>query len=183
MLLQMLAAGGIEVLSDGSRKADEDNPRGYLEYEPVKSLATKNQANDSKWLFEARGRAVKIVVPLLDALPPDLACRVILAERDLEEVLDSQELMLVRGNHRVPASPERRRMLRDEYSRMLGRARAMLTGRPGTQLLRIDHRMAISNPHLTAGKINKFLGGGLDVRAMSAAIDPALHRNRADVSR
>ena len=30
MLLQMLAAGGIDVLSDGLRKADEDNPRGYL---------------------------------------------------------------------------------------------------------------------------------------------------------
>jgi predicted AlkP superfamily phosphohydrolase/phosphomutase/tetratricopeptide (TPR) repeat protein len=182
MLLQMLAAGGIDVLSDGLRKADEDNPRGYLEYEPVRNLATKNQANDSKWLFEARGRAVKIVVPLLDALPPDLTCRVILAERDLEEVLDSQELMLVRRNHRLAASPERRQMLRDEYSRMLGRARAMLTSRPGTQWLAIDHRIAISSPHLAAEKINKFLGGGLDVAAMSAAIDPTLHRNRADVS-
>jgi hypothetical protein len=74
-------------------------------------------------------------------------------------------------------------MLRDEYSRMLGRGRAMLTSRPGTQLLAIDHRIAISSPHLAAGKIDKFLGGGLDVAAMSAAIDPTLHRNRADVSR
>jgi predicted AlkP superfamily phosphohydrolase/phosphomutase/tetratricopeptide (TPR) repeat protein len=193
MLLHMLAAGGIDVLSDGLRKPDEDNPRGYLEYEPIKSLgaknqaaknqAAKNQANDEKWLFEARGRAVKIVVPLLEALPPDLACRVILAERDPEAVLDSQERMLVRRNQRLAASPERRRLLREEYARMLGRARGMLTSRPGTQLLAIDHRMAISSPYLAAEKMNKFLGGGLNVAAMAAAIDPTLYRNRSDVSR
>jgi hypothetical protein len=78
MLMQMLAAGGMRVLSDGLREADEDNPRGYLEFEPVKNLA-----KDSKWLFEGRGKAVKIVAPLLAALPPGLACRVILSERDL----------------------------------------------------------------------------------------------------
>ena len=38
MLMQMLAAGGMGVLSDGLRAADEDNPRGYLEFEPVKNL-------------------------------------------------------------------------------------------------------------------------------------------------
>ena len=64
MLMQMLAAGGMGVVSDGLRAADEDNPRGYFEFEPVKNLL-----KDSKWLFEARGRAIKIVVPLLGALP------------------------------------------------------------------------------------------------------------------
>ena len=93
MLMQMLAAGGMDILSDGLREADEDNPRGYLEFEPVKNLL-----NDSKWLFEARGKAVKIVAPLLAALPPGLPCRVILSERDLDEVLDSQERMLARRN-------------------------------------------------------------------------------------
>jgi predicted AAA+ superfamily ATPase len=73
MLMQMLAAGGMDVVSDGLREPDEDNPRGYLEFEPVKNLL-----KDSKWLFEARGRPVKIVAPLLAALPPGLACRVIL---------------------------------------------------------------------------------------------------------
>ena len=65
MLMQMLAAGGMGILSDGLREADEDNPRGYLEFEPVKNLL-----EDSKWLFEQRGRVIKIVAPLLAALPP-----------------------------------------------------------------------------------------------------------------
>ena len=45
MLMQMLAAGGMGVLSDALREPDEDNPRGYLEFEPVKNLL-----KDSTWL-------------------------------------------------------------------------------------------------------------------------------------
>src|SRR3569833_284119 len=44
MLMQMLAAGGVPVMSDGLREADEDNPRGYVEYEPVKNLL-----KDASW--------------------------------------------------------------------------------------------------------------------------------------
>ncbi len=93
LLMQMLGAGGMDILSDGLREADEDNPRGYLEFEPVKNLF-----KDATWLFEKRGKVVKIVAPLLAALPHGLACRVILSERDLDEILDSQERMLVRRN-------------------------------------------------------------------------------------
>jgi len=174
MLMQMLAAGGMQTLSDGLREADEDNPRGYLEFEPVKNLL-----KDSKCLFEARGKAVKIVAPLVAALPPGLACRVILSERELEEVLASQERMLIRRNQPLAATPDRRRMLKEEYSRTLGRVKAMLEQRPSTQVLVIEHRNAISDSLVTAERVNKFLGGGLDVAKMAAAIDPTLHRNRA----
>jgi predicted AlkP superfamily phosphohydrolase/phosphomutase/tetratricopeptide (TPR) repeat protein len=177
LLMQMLAAGGICVLSDELRAADADNPRGYLEFEPVKSLL-----RDSKWLIEARGRVVKIIAPLLVALPAGLACRVILCERDLDEVLDSQERMLRRSNQLRAATSERRQLLKGEYLRTLGRAKAMLTRRPGTQLLVIQHNNAISDPLVTAGRINKFLGGGLDIAKMAAAVEPALHRSRASLS-
>jgi hypothetical protein len=133
---------------------------------------------DSKWLIEGRGKAVKIVTPLLAALPEGLACRVILSERDLEEVLDSQDRMLVRRNQPLATTPERRRMLKQEYSRTLGRAKAMLVGRPETELLVVQHSDVIWDPLASAEKVNQFLGSGLDVRKMAAAIDPALHRVR-----
>ena len=171
LLMQMLAAGGMRVVSDGLRAADEDNPRGYLEFEPVKKLR-----NDSKWLFEERGKAIKIVAPLLPALPPDLACRVIVSERDLDEVLDSQERMLVHRNQPLDATPARRRMLKQEYARLLDRVKVMLSMRPGTQLLVVHHRLAISDARGTAEKVNRFLGGGLDVRKMAAVVESGLHR-------
>jgi tetratricopeptide (TPR) repeat protein len=139
MTMQMLAAGGLPVLSDGLREPDEDNPRGYLEFEPVKALL-----RDSAWLRSAKGKAVKIVLPLLTALPADLPCHVILCRRDLDEVIDSQDRMLARRGIK-PAS--RRGAIREEYERALDRACKMLSSRPGTELLIVDHRKAITAPH------------------------------------
>ena len=172
MLMQMLAAGGVPILSDGARQADEDNPHGYFEFEPVKQLL-----KNSQWLFEARGKAVKIVAPLIGALPRGLACRVILCERNLEEVLDSQDRMLERRGE--PAAPEHRELLKQEYTRTIAKVKAMLRRRPGTELLVIEHAEAIADPVGVAGRVNEFLGGGMDVRKMAAVVDPALHRNRS----
>ena len=177
MLMQMLAAGGMDVLADGLREADEQNPRGYLEFEPVKNLL-----NDSKCLFEGRGRAVKIIAPLLAALPTGLPCRVILLERDLDEILDSQERMLVSRKQPLAAPPQHRRLLKEEYSRILDRTKALLARRPHTQMLVLGYRDAISDSAVTAEQVNGFLSGGLDVARMAAAIDPGLYRNRAVTS-
>ena len=174
MLMQMLAAGGMKVLSDGLRTADEDNPRGYFEYEPVKRLLAA-----SSWLRDARGKAIKIVAPLLAALPPDLPCRLILVERDLDEVLDSQDRMLLRRNQPVDAKPERRRKLREEYQRILDRVKAMPAQRALTRILVISYGAAIAEPRTVAEALGQFLDGGLDAVKMAAAVDPALHRNRA----
>ena len=38
MVMGMLAAGGLEIVSDGARVPDESNPAGYFEYERVKTL-------------------------------------------------------------------------------------------------------------------------------------------------
>jgi hypothetical protein len=174
MIMQMLAAGGMNALTDGLREPDEDNPKSYLEFEPVKNIL-----RDSKWLEQGLGKAVKIVAPLLAALPPGLPCRVILVERDLDEVLDSKQRMLVRRKQPIPETPERRRLLRDEYTRTLARVKATLARRPAAELLVVDHAEAIAHPGAAADKINGFLGMTLDVVKMAEAVDPALHRNRA----
>ena len=64
MMMQMLAAGGLDSLTDNIRIADEDNPGGYFELERVKQLET-----DKAWLEEAKGRAVKLISALLKHLP------------------------------------------------------------------------------------------------------------------
>jgi tetratricopeptide (TPR) repeat protein len=173
MIMQMLAAGGMPVLTDGVREADEDNPRGYLEYEPVKNLR-----HDSKWLAEAKGKAVKIVAPLLGALPKDLACRVILIERDLNEILNSQARMLLRRNENLPDTPERRDRLKDAYAMTLRRARTFLRNRPATGLLLLQRSEVLRDPTAAASQINGFLGGQLAISKMAAEVDPSLHRQR-----
>ena len=173
LVMQMLAAGGVPVLTDDRRAADEDNPRGYLEYEPVKNLL-----KDSKWLAEARGKAVKIVAPLLPALPSGLPARVIVCERDLDEVLDSQEKMLVRRDRAALAAAARRGILKEEYVRTRRRVREFLGARVQTESLVVEYGAAVGDSRGTAERLRGFLDGALDVGRMAEAVDPGLHRNR-----
>lgn len=63
-MMQMLQAGGMTLLADGQRGADEHNPRGYFELEAV-----KHSRSDLGWLAQAGGRAVKVIHLLLPQLP------------------------------------------------------------------------------------------------------------------
>ena len=38
MAMRMLEAGGLPLVTDGLRTADDSNPNGYYEFEPVKEL-------------------------------------------------------------------------------------------------------------------------------------------------
>src|SRR5713101_4497721 len=91
LMMQMLENGGVEVMTDNTRTADTDNPRGYYEFEKVKKIK-----QDSSWLPLTRGKAFKMVSQLLYDLPPGERYRIIFMGRDLDEVLLSQEKMLER---------------------------------------------------------------------------------------
>ena len=64
LMMQMLAAGGMTLLTDRERKPDIDNPRGYCEWEPIKLLPKEPNRID-----EAEGKAVKVISQLLLSLP------------------------------------------------------------------------------------------------------------------
>ena len=122
MMMQMLAAGGIPPLTDGSRQADESNPKGYFEYEKSKQLG-----RNASWLHEARGKSVKIVAQLLSSLPSmkDLDYLVIFMERPLEQVVSSQHEMLRRqGKTGTILSDER---LRNVFLRQIMQAKWFLS--------------------------------------------------------
>src|SRR5437016_6285773 len=90
-MMQMLENGGVEVVTDQTRPADADNPIGYYEFALVKRIQ-----QDVSWMPRVRGQALKIVSQLLYDLPAGERFRIIFMERDLEEVLRSQEKMLAR---------------------------------------------------------------------------------------
>src|SRR6266704_120595 len=103
LMMQMLSAGGMPILTDGVRAADEDNPRGYLEFEAV-----KRTKEDSTWVAGASGKAVKMVYLLLHDLPAGNEYSVILMRRDIREVIASQRAMLARlGKQGADVTDER----------------------------------------------------------------------------
>lgn len=171
MMMKALHAGGIEPLMDHVRQADADNPKGYYEFEPVKK--TKD---DASWLENACGKAVKMVYRLLYALPPGYEYRVIFMQRDLHEVLASQNKMLERkGKSGGAIADEQMAAL---FETELGQCKKWLAGQRNFKTLYIGHRDMICDGLTQAQKINDFLDGSLDTDAMAATVDPSLYRNR-----
>ncbi len=176
MIMKMLEAGGVPVLTDGLRTADEDNPKGYYEVERVKDLA---RDADKAWLGEARGKAIKVISYLLKSLPPTFNYKVVFIRRDLEEVLASQRKMLARRGETEDTAPERMRALFEDD---LWRAGYQLKRRPEFESVELHYSSVLARPLEEAQRLAAFLGGGLDAEAMAAAVDPQLYRNRASRS-
>ncbi|MFN5321754.1 MAG: sulfotransferase domain-containing protein [Planctomycetota bacterium] len=171
LMMQLLAAGGLEPLTDQLRTPDQSNPRGYFEYEPVKSLA-----RDQSWLPEARGKVVKIIVQLLAYLPPELPVRTILLERDLDEVLASQAKML---NKSIP--PAQWQTLKETFRKHWEQARQTFSLRPESSLIVVNYRELVTSPETVIERLARFLApADLRREKMLAAIDPALYRNRVN---
>ncbi len=170
-MMQMLGAGRLALLTDGRRGPDRDNPRGYLEYEPVKRLR-----RDASWLGAAAGRAVKVVHALVASLPPDRDYRLLLMRRDLHEVAASQRAMLERRGAAAGELPDER--LIEILAAQLDETERWARQQPGFEVLCVQHAALLSDARAAAARVACFLGGGLDVDAMAQAVDPALHRTR-----
>jgi len=172
MTMQMLEAGGVEILSDRIRAADESNPVGYYELERVKEL---DKASDASWLAEAKGKAVKIISYLLPHLPETLNYKILFMHRDLDEIIASQNKMLVLRGEPQGSGDERVRELFEEH---LWKAKRLIARRSCFDVLDVSHRDVIDHPGEQASRINAFLGGGLKATMMAAVVDERLYRNR-----
>lgn len=177
MMMQILQAGGMQIITDQERSADDDNPRGYLELERVKKL----KEGDTAWVAETQGKAVKVISALLEHLPAAHQYRVIFMQRELAEVLASQKQMLVRrGEATDKVSDE---ALAAMFSRHLAKVEDWLAQQPNIQTLYVPYAALLDNPTSYVDGVVDFLGLPLDIDAMRAVPDRSLHRQRAGASR
>lgn len=171
MLMQMLDAGGLALLTDAKRTADEDNPQGYFELEQVRHLP----CDDGRWLRDARGKAVKVVSTLLRYLPDRNNYKVILMRRDLSEVLASQARMLTRrGQVQDTDQARMRRLFEDD----LWRATYLIKHASHFDYLEVDYTQVIEDPKAQAVRIADFVAARLNIDNMAGVVDSALYRNR-----
>lgn len=176
MLMQMLKAGGEEIVADFERPADPDNPEGYYELERVKKI---DLGEETDWLSGVRGKVIKIVSHYLRYLPDTNNYRVIFVHRDLTEILSSQAKLLEHRGEDSGADDTRMRKL---YIDHLAKAARELASRSCFATLDLHYREIIRNPEAAAARVNRFLGGTLDEQAMAAVVNPDLYRNRAGAS-
>jgi hypothetical protein len=172
LMMQMLGAGGMELLTDGARRADRDNPRGYFELEAARRLPA-----DADWLERAAGRAVKLVHVLVPRLPAAHRYRILLMRRDWREVLASQRLMLEHRGAEAPGPSEQR--LAEIFDAQLAEVERWAAARPQSELLDVDYNALVREPLRAARRIAAFLDGELDPDDMAAAVLPCLYRQRS----
>lgn len=170
MMMKMLEAGGLPIFHDGLRQADADNPRGYYESQRVKDLA-----QDAHWLAEAAGQGIKIISSLLRYLPDELDYKILFMRREMAEVLTSQRTMLERAG--LPPSPVSDQVMAAKFSLHLRKVSHLLEQR-GIARLDVPYSEVIAQAAEQAARVNDFLGGGLDVKKMSAVVDATLYRQR-----
>jgi hypothetical protein len=169
LMMQMLEQGGVDILTDKIRAADTDNPRGYYEFERVKKIK-----QDASWLPATRGKAVKMVSQLLYDLPSSERYGIIFMERDMDEMLDSQEKLLQRLNQ--TGAP--REKMRQAYILHLQRLHEWLRQQANMRVLLVRYNDLVERPEEEVKRVCDFLGRPMQVENMAKSVDPSLYRNR-----
>lgn len=172
MMMRMIVSAGVPALTDGQREADEDNPLGYFELEAVKT--TKS---NPEWLESAKGKVVKLVHILLPDLPPVHTYRIVMMHRNLDEVIASQQKMLVRsGKTGAELAPA---VLKSIYTAQLESVRRWITAHPNCQCLDVHYDRVIADPAGESARVAAFLDIPQAVAAMAGAVERSLYRNRS----
>jgi hypothetical protein len=174
MMMKMLEAGGLSPLTDNLRTADEDNPKGYYEFERVKQLPK----GDVAWLLDAQGKVVKVIAALLPSLPGGYQYRVIFMQRAMPEVLASQKQMLIRRGEDPNKIPDD--VIAKLFEKHLKQVNDWVSQQANVERLDVNYNEMLKNPQPFIEQINTFLDKQLDTAKMSAVVDPSLHRQRKE---
>jgi len=173
LMMQMLEKGGMDILTDGHRKPDENNTRGYFEVEKVKTLQ-----KDNSWLNEAEGKAVKIIVQLLPFVSPDFDYSVIYMIRPVEEILRSQTRIISNlYKEKKTLAPE---ILEKTFAKQVRRVQQWMEAHPRIQTLYIFYPEVLHHPLNQARTIQQFLGLELDVKSMASAVDASMWHQKSN---
>jgi hypothetical protein len=163
LMMQMLDAGGLPVLSDGERKPDTDNPKGYLEWERIKQLP-----KDPNLIAEAEGKVVKVISQLLLLLPAGREYRIILMQ-------SQDEMLRRRGNAESIGNTS---AIEEAFQRHLIEVNQWLAGKSNVKVARVHYHRVLREPKPVAEEVAAFLGTTLDIEAMVRQVDGSLYRNR-----
>lgn len=168
LMMQMLDTGGLSLLIDDNRKPDESNPKGYYEYDPVMSIHKNNE-----WLHLSKNKGVKIVAPLLKFLDPKYRYKVIFMNRDLSEIVKSQQKMIGKDPEIMPIR------LFDAYNKQLEMVESWKEKEPGVELIYINYKDALYRTEKVIKKVNAFIGLELNKEQMTKCVDISLYRNKS----
>ena len=171
LMMQILQAGGIPLMTDGQRAADEDNPEGYWEWDEIKKLP-----KDPRLLEKAKGKAVKVISVLLPALPGKHRYKVLYMARPVAQVVDSQWVMLARQGKQPRSEKQHLIETQEHHSRQI---LEVLKKSDRVELLEVSYPDLVADPAGTIAKVAEFLGTSFQNHPeIAAVVKPELHRQK-----
>jgi len=173
MMMQMLEKGGLVVLTDDVVLPDESNPKGYFEYAPV-----KQSKNDNSWLEQASGKAVKVIAQLLPSLKMKHKLKIIFMERDIQEVILSQNKMIALKSPDSKKSKDFDLRLIDTFNKQIKEVKEWMNGQNNVEVLYVNYKDVIESSEKEVKRVNNFIGCTLSEEAMLEAIDADLYRTK-----
>jgi hypothetical protein len=128
---------------------------------------------DNSWLGKAQNKTVKVVAPLLKFLDPKFRYKVIFMNRDLTEVVKSQQKMVGKNSDILPVK------LFESYNKHLNQVEIWKDNEPGVELIYVDYKEVLFNTDQVLDKVTSFIGVDLDKSEMIKSIDKTLYRNKS----
>lgn len=166
LLMQIVAKAGVENFTDGNRVADINNPKGYAEFDGVKGLMKSNA-----FLKNVVGKSIKVVSPLIPFIDKGLKYKCIIVNRDISEVLRSQQVMLGKSVDGIPDA------LKMAFQKQADNAKQFLTNN-NISFITIEHKELFANPISQLAAIKEFTNSEVSIEELSSCIDSKLYRQR-----
>ncbi len=174
MMMQMMESGGLDIYTDKIRTADDNNPKGYYEHENVKSLK-----HNKKWIRECNSKVVKVISNLLPDLPLNTRYKVVMMERDVEEILASQRRMIKKLGKKVAEETYPLQLIQ-KLKQSVKDAKEWAQKQPHVELLIVNYKDVIENPFIEAMRVSDFLNNAVLPEQMVNIVDPNLYREKSN---
>lgn len=172
MMMQLLHAADIPIITDQVRKPDTSNAKGYYEHEGVKALAQQHY----DCLANAQGCAIKIVSSLLKHLPKNQGYKIVFMQRNLDDVLASQQAMLkqLESESKKDHDPQ----LKQLYTNHLIQVKHWLTRQSYIDVLYVDYNQSVNHPQHIIHSLSRFLNITPDHTKLQNVIDKNMQHHR-----
>lgn len=171
LMMQLLNIIGIPIFTDNKRHPDQSNPKGYFEHELVKNIE-----KDSTWMDKTKGKVIKIVIPLLFFLPKNYSYKVIVMKRNINEIIKSQNKMLIKENSNInPIEPDR---LHQIFENQLKQTISWLNKKSNVKSINISYANMINELAVELKKVNSFLNINISKSQANSVIEKNLYRSR-----
>ena len=171
LMMQVLEAHGFPIFLDTQRQPDRHNPKGYFEHQNVKQIAV-----NSDFLIDARGKAVKIVAPLVQRLPPHFHYKVIFMHRPTTEIIFSQEKMKGVSEEQLFQFFPLERALKLEQ--LAAASLQHLEKAAHVEVLQVAYRDVINKPIEICNQLSDFMDFKFDDHVMKQVVDTRLYRSK-----